>query len=188
MGIEESIYKIVVKNILYEKGYLTEKQQKYYYIEKTWYAQFCEYVRITTIEENITKMISTKKYKKLNDYVKKPEDFSFDQNKKPPSEYNLYIYRISLPNIENNRKKEILDVSKYIKINKNFHKELKKQFECKNKIKYDSCNFRLIIYNEERGSVDEKYIEKEKEESEKKLKEIYKNKNPIILEEWDYQI
>ena len=181
MGNEESIYKIIVINFLYEKGYLKEKPKTYYYIEKTWYAQFCEYVRITTIEENITKMISTKKYENLSVYFKKPKDFSFDQNKKPPSEFNLYNYRINLPNIENNKRNEILDVSKYIKINQYFHNELNKQYKCKNKIKYDSCNFRLIIYNEERGSVDEKYIEKEKEESEKKLKEIYKDKNPIII-------
>ncbi len=182
MGNEESeIYKIVVRNFLYEKGYLNEKPQTYYYIEKTWYAQFCEYVRITTIEENITKMISTKKYKKINDYVKKPEDFSFDQNKKPPEEYNLYFYRIKLSNIENNKRNEILDVSKYIKINQYFYDLLNKRYKCKNNIEYDSSKFRLIIYNEEKEKIDEKYIEQEKENAEKKLKEIYKDKNPIII-------
>ena len=183
MGNEESteestLYEIIVTNFLYEKGYLKEKIKKYYYIEKTWYAQFCEYVRIKRIEENITKMISTNTE---IDYVKKPEGFSFDQNKKPPPEYNLNVYNIYLPNIENNIENEILDVSKYIKINQRFHDQLKKQYNCKNKIKYNSCNFRLIIYNEEIGGVDEKYIEKEKEDAEKKLKEIYKDKNPIII-------
>ena len=149
MGIKESkIYEMTVKHILYEKGYIQPKSDVYYYIEKSWYDQFCEYIRKERIEKYVTELLSTGKYKEVEDIIlKMPKDYSLNQDKKPPNELNLEYHRITLCNIENNEFHQIIDDSKYVKINEEIQNALNKIYYCKNEIK---CNknkhiFRLIF-------------------------------------------
>ena len=185
MGNEESkIYKITVKLILYEKEYIQPKSDIYYYIEKSWYDQFCKYIRKERTEEYITRKLSTEEFNEVEDIIlKMPKDYSLNQDNIPPNEYNLEVHNIALINIEDNQVYQILDVSKYIKINEEFQNALNKIYYCKYKIK---CNnnihrFRLIFYDEKQKQIDEKYIKGEKEMVDIKLLEIYNNLNPIII-------
>ena len=182
MGNKESkIYEMTVKHILYEKGYIQPTTDVYYYIDKSWYLQFCEYVRKERIEQYITKKIITEKYNNILDLLKTPKNYSLNQDKKPPKDYNLEVHYIELYNIEDNKINQILDVSKYIKINEEIQKGLINLFNNCNFIKYDISRFRLIIYNEKTKIIDEKYIKGEKEMVDIKLLEIYNNLNPIII-------
>ena len=185
MGNKESkIYEMTVKHILYEKGYIPLKSDVYYYIEKSWYDQFCEYIRKERIEKYITKLLSTGKYKEVEDIIlKMPNDYSLNQDKKPPNELNLEYHRITLCNIENNEFHQIIDDSKYVKINEEIQKALNKIYYCKNEIKCNNNShiFRLIFYDEKQKQIDEKYIKGEKEKVDIKLLEIYNNLNPIII-------
>ena len=182
MGNKESkIYEMTVKHILYEKGYIQPTTDVYYYIDKSWYLQFCEYVRKERIEQYITKKIITEKYNNILDLLKTPKNYSLNQDKKPPKDYNLEVHYIKLYDIEENQINQILDVSKYIKINEEIQKGLINLFNNCNFIKYDISRFRLIIYNEKTKIIDEKYIKGEKEMVDIKLLEIYNNLNPIII-------
>ena len=70
MGIKESkIYEMTVKHILYEKGYIPLKSDVYYYIEKSWYDQFCKYIRKERTEEYITKKLSTEEFNEVEDIL-----------------------------------------------------------------------------------------------------------------------
>ena len=102
MGNKESkIYEMTVKHILYEKGYIQPKSDVYYYIEKSWYDQFCEYIRKERIEKYITHLLSTGKYKEVEDIIlKMPKNYSLNQEKKPPKELNLEYHCITLYDVE----------------------------------------------------------------------------------------
>lgn len=98
MGNQESkIYEITVKHILYENGYIKPNTDKYYYIEKSWYDQFCEYVEKKNIEEHIKKKLCFGKYNKieLNNF-KMSDKYSFNKEKKPPKQFNLQVHIIEL--------------------------------------------------------------------------------------------
>ena len=86
-------------------------------------------------------------------------------------------------NIEDNIEYNILDTSKYIKMNERFYDKLLRIYKDKNPIKCETDrNYRIIIYNEINKTSEEKFIKGEKEFIDIKLIDYFKKKfNNIIF-------
>ena len=176
---KSSIYEIIAHQILFEKGFYKPKYEDFYYIDKDWYEQLCEYVDKKEIERNIDKDLMSIKFTEtheitFNKWFPKFKEINI------PQKFNKTINYIMLSNIEDNTNYQIVDTSKYIKINKEFYKELIKYYKDENKIKCE-LNERIIIYNEIKKKCDEKFIKGEKESIDIKLVDYFKNDNSIIL-------
>ena len=151
MGNKESkIYRAIAKLIIFEKGlyenvkkYLNYKE--YYYIEKDWYEQFCEYVNKPEIEKNISLQLNTNFIDINKIKIGKPLKYTFNKNKKPSKEFNNSKIMKHFYNIEDNIEYNILDTSKYIKMNERFYKKLLKIYKDKNPIKCETEIIELLF-------------------------------------------
>ena len=188
MGNKESkIYRTIAKLIIFEKGlYENVKQylnyKEYYYIEKDWYEQFCEYVNKPEIEKNISLQLNTNFIDINKIKIEKPQKYTFNKNKKPSLEFNNSKIMKHFYNIEDNKEYYILDTSKYIKMNERFYDKLLRIYKDKNPIKCGTVrNYRIIIYNEINKTSEEKFIKGAKESIDIKLIDHFKKKNSIIL-------
>ena len=184
MGNENSkLYDLIVNQILYECGYYKPTNENFFYIDKVWYGEFCDYVNKKEIKQNVLREISSKNFNKIEDLNFKKWFLGFIDEKIPKQFFNETIEMISLSNLDSNINENILDTSKYIKINEEFYMNLIKYFEEKNRIECEihERNYRIIIYNEIDKKYDEKFIRGEKESVDIKLIDHFKNVNSIIL-------
>ena len=188
MGNKESkIYRTIAKLIIFEKGLYENvkkylKYKEYYYIEKDWYEQFCEYVNKPEIEKNISLQLNTNFIDINKIKIRKPQKYTFNQNKKPSKEFNNSKIMKHFYNIEDNKEYYILDTSKYIKMNERFYEKLLRIYKDINPIKCETDrNYRIIIYNETNKTSIEKFIKGAKESIDIKLIDYFKKKNSIII-------
>ena len=183
MGNENSrIYEIFAKQILFEEGYYQPKNENFYYIEKNWYEQLCEYVNKKEIKKKVLTDLRSQNFTDIKDLKFKSIFHKFKEENILKS-FNEKIIKKKLDNIEDNKKYDILDSSKYIKINEEFYLELIKYFKEKNRIKCEikERNYRIIIYFETQKKCIEKFIRGEKELIDIKIIDYFKDYNYIIL-------
>ena len=127
-NVNSRIYEIIAKQILFEEGYYKPKNENFYYIEKNWYEQLCEYVNKKEIKKKVLTDLRSQNFTDIKD-LKFKSFFHKFKEENILKKFNETIIKINLDNIEDNKKYDILDSSKYIKINEEFYLELIKKIE-----------------------------------------------------------
>ena len=165
MGNEQNrFFQEIVEEIKYELGITIFKDNRYFYIDKKWYENFCMYINKEQIKKEVIKQIQNSKLEISNIKIFKPKDYTFNEKYKPSESINDNYYTIKLTNFQNEIN-EIFDSSKYVKITSHLYNILKKYFNIKNEISDLTFQeyYRIIFYDENKNSIEEKYIINNKE-------------------------
>ena len=156
---QNKLFNEIVEEIKDELETQDLQNQKFYYIDKIWYENFCKYINKEEIKNEIISQKQNSKKNYENIKISKPKNYKFNEIYKPQNIINNNYYKVKLRDF-NNEINEIFDSSKYKKISSHLYNVIKQYFRIKNEISDSTFQeyYRIIIYDETEQNLEEKYI------------------------------